>query len=62
VGVAEGGVGDGDLVLRAQPTSRSSWRVPSGTGWLRSSGGSLLAGVTVTGAAPWGWLTVTSAR
>ena len=44
------------------PTSRSSWRVPSGTGCDRSSDGSLLDGVTETRASPCGWLTVTSAR
>ena len=53
VGVAEGRVGDRDARLRAQsprrtppgPTSRSSWRVPSGARRARSSVGQLAGGV-----------------
>ena len=44
------------------PSESSAWRVPSGAGTDRSTSGSLLTGSIDTGAAPYGWLTVTSAR
>ena len=44
------------------PWASSSWRVPSGAGTDRSRSGSLLTGSTLTGASPYGLLTVTSAR
>ena len=70
VGVAEGGVGDRDPVLGAEPAGELlgpdlAQQLAGAVGHRPASGRAAAAcwpGDTVTGAAPCGWLTVTSAR